>query len=149
MCVGAHVLAATGRLDGKLATTHWSTAQQLDDEHPKIIVDADPIHIRDGDVWTGAGFSSCLDPALALVADDFGEALAQKVVRQLVVCLKRPSGQSQFSVPLGSASTTRRVDELRHYIREHLAEPPTVAELTEQLHVRTGNSLESSRPSWA
>ena len=135
VCVGAHVLAATGLLDGKRATTHWSTAQQLAAEHPAITVDADPIFIRDGDVWTGAGISSCLDLALALVADDFGEALAQKVARQLVVYLKRPSGQSQFSVPLEPASTTRRVDELRHYIREHLAEPLTVAELAERLHV--------------
>ena len=135
MCVGAHVLAATGLLDGNLATTHWSTAQQLDDEHPKIIVDADPIFIRNGDVWTGAGFSSCLDPALALVADDFGEALAQKVARQLVVYLKGPSGQSQFSVPLEPISTTRRVDELRHYITQHLAEPLTVADLATSLHI--------------
>lgn len=135
VCVGAHVLAATGLLDGKRATTHWSTARQLATEHPEVMVDADPIFIRDGDVWTGAGISSCLDLALALVANDFGEAMAQKVARQLVVYLKRPSGQSQFSVPLEPASTTRRVDELRHYIARHLAEPLTVVELAEQLHV--------------
>ncbi|WGW13249.1 helix-turn-helix domain-containing protein [Saxibacter everestensis] len=135
VCVGAHILAAAGLLDGKRATTHWSTARQLAAEYPEITVDAEPIFIRDGDVWTGAGISSCLDLALALVADDFGEALAQRVARQLVVYLKRPSGQSQFSVPLEPASTTRRVDDLRHYITQHLPEPLTVAYLAEHLHI--------------
>ncbi|MFF2653720.1 GlxA family transcriptional regulator [Streptomyces sp. NPDC058045] len=135
VCVGAHILAAAGLLDGKRATTHWSTAAQLAAEHPEIEVDADPIFIRDGEVWTGAGISSCLDLALALVAEDFGEALAQKVARQLVVYLKRPGGQSQFSVPLEPVSTTKRVDELRHHITEHLTEPLTVADLAESLHI--------------
>ncbi|MEU6744283.1 GlxA family transcriptional regulator [Streptosporangium sandarakinum] len=135
VCVGAHILAAAGLLDGKRATTHWSTAAQLAAEHPQITVDAEPIFIRDGDVWTGAGISSCLDLALALVADDFGELLAQKVARQLVVYLKRPGGQNQFSVPLEPISTTRRVDELRHYIAGHLADPLTVTDLAEVLHI--------------
>lgn len=135
VCVGAHILAAAGLLDGKRATTHWSTAPQLAEQHPEVSVDADPIFIRDGDVWTGAGISSCIDLALALVADDFGELLAQKVARQLVVYLKRPGGQSQFSVPLEPISTTRRVDELRHYIAGHLADPLTVADLAESLHI--------------
>ncbi|GAA1723194.1 GlxA family transcriptional regulator [Aeromicrobium alkaliterrae] len=135
VCVGAHILAATGVLAGKRVTTHWSTAHQLASEHPEVDVDADPIFIRDGQVWTGAGISSCLDLALALVADDFGEVLAQKVARQLVVYLKRPSGQSQFSVPLEPISTTRRVDELRHFISGHLADTLTVPELAESLHI--------------
>lgn len=135
VCVGAHVLAAAGVLDGKRATTHWSTARQLAAEHPEISVDADPIFIRDDDVWTGAGLSACIDLALALVADDYGEALAQRVARQLVVYLKRPSGQNQFSVPLAPLSTTRRVDELRHFVAEHVAEQLTVADLAEYIHV--------------
>ena len=116
MCVGAHVLAAAGLLEGRRVTTHWSTAQQLADEHPEVKVDADPIFIRDRDVWTGAGLTACLDLALALVADDFGERLALRVARQLVMFLKRPSGQSQFSASLEPASKTRRMDALRHYI---------------------------------
>ncbi|MGV9894593.1 AraC family transcriptional regulator, partial [Streptomyces tendae] len=92
VCVGAHVLAAAGLLDGKRATTHWSTARQLADEHPAVEVDADPIFIREGDVWTGAGISSCLDLSLALVADDLGEAVALRVARQLVMYLKRGRG---------------------------------------------------------
>ncbi|WP_432098196.1 GlxA family transcriptional regulator [Streptomyces sp. WAC 04229] len=135
VCVGAHILAAAGLLDGKRATTHWSTAQQLAADHPEVEVDADPIFIREGDVWTGAGISACLDLSLALIADDLGEAVALRVARQLVMYLKRPSGQSQFSVPLEQVSTTRRVEELRHHIMRNLAEPLTVSDLAARLHV--------------
>ncbi|MER7914821.1 MULTISPECIES: helix-turn-helix domain-containing protein [unclassified Streptomyces] len=135
VCVGAHILAAAGLLDGKRATTHWSTAQQLAADHPAVEVDADPIFIRQGDVWTGAGISACLDLSLALIADDLGEAVALRVARQLVMYLKRPSGQSQFSVPLEQTSTTRRIEDLRHYILRHIAEPLTVAQLAEHAHI--------------
>ncbi|WP_425271599.1 GlxA family transcriptional regulator [Nocardia neocaledoniensis] len=135
VCVGAHILAAAGLLDGKRATTHWSTAKQLAAEHPAVEVDADPIYIRDENVWTGAGLTACLDLTLALVADDFGDELALRVARQLVMYLKRPSGQSQFSVSLEPVSTTRRIDELRHYITRNIANPLTVTELAEQAHV--------------
>ncbi|TJZ57366.1 helix-turn-helix domain-containing protein [Streptomyces piniterrae] len=135
VCVGAHLLAAAGLLDGKRATTHWSTAQQLATDYPSIEVDADPIFIRDHDVWTGAGISACLDLSLALVADDFGEATALRVARQLVMYLKRPSGQSQFSVPLEPVSTTRRMEDLRHYITRNIAGRLTVGDLADHAHV--------------
>ncbi|MYR45230.1 helix-turn-helix domain-containing protein [Streptomyces sp. SID5910] len=135
VCVGAHILAAAGLLDGKRATTHWSTARQLAAEHPAIEVDADPIFIRQGDVWTGAGISACLDLSLALIADDLGEAVALRVARQLVMYLKRPSGQSQFSVPLEQVSATRRIEDLRHHIMRNIAEPLTVADLAASAHV--------------
>ncbi|MFE6774961.1 GlxA family transcriptional regulator [Streptomyces sp. NPDC057702] len=135
VCVGAHLLAAAGLLDGKRATTHWSTAHQLATDHPSVRVDADPIFIREGDVWTGAGISACLDLSLALIADDLGEAVALRVARQLVMYLKRPSGQSQFSVPLEQVSTTRRVEELRHHILRHLDQPLTVVDLAAHAHV--------------
>ncbi|WP_217163871.1 GlxA family transcriptional regulator [Streptomyces sp. AC512_CC834] len=135
VCVGAHILAAAGLLDGKRATTHWSTARQLAAEHPAVEVDADPIFIREGDVWTGAGISACLDLSLALVADDLGEAVALRVARQLVMYLKRPSGQSQFSVPLEQVSATRRIEDLRHHIMRNITEPLTVADLATQAHV--------------
>ncbi|MDH0868027.1 DJ-1/PfpI family protein [Mitsuaria sp. GD03876] len=135
VCVGAHVLAAAGLLDGRRVTTHWSTAQQLAEEHPAITVDPDPIFIRDGDVWTGAGLTACLDLALALVADDHGERQALRVARQLVMFLKRPSGQSQFSVVMAPSPTTRRMDALRQYILRHVGRPITIADLAEQAHV--------------
>ncbi|WP_097869690.1 GlxA family transcriptional regulator [Streptomyces sp. rh34] len=135
VCVGAHLLAAAGLLDGKRATTHWSTARQLAAEHPEIEVDADPIFIREGDVWTGAGISACLDLSLALVADDLGEAVALRVARQLVMYLKRQSGQSQFSVPLEQISATRRVEDLRHHILRNIGRRLTVADLAAYAHV--------------
>lgn len=135
VCVGAHVLADAGLLSGKRATTHWTTSAQLAKEHPDVVVDSDPIFIRDGDIWTGAGLTACLDLSLALVADDFGQELALRVARQLVMYLKRPGGQSQFSVPLQHVSTSRRVDEIRHHITTHLSDPLTVTHLAERLHL--------------
>lgn len=135
VCVGAHLLAAAGLLDGKRATTHWSTARQLAAEHPEIEVDADPIFIREGDVWTGAGISACLDLSLALIADDLGEAVALRVARQLVMYLKRQSGQSQFSVPLEQISATRRIEDLRHHILRNIGRRLTVVDLAEYAHV--------------
>ncbi|MFD0413217.1 GlxA family transcriptional regulator [Streptomyces sp. NPDC127108] len=121
VCVGAHVLAAAGLLDGKRVTTHWSTAAQLAAEHPAVTVDPDPIFVRSGRVWTGAGISACMDLALALVAEDLGEKVALTVARQLVMYLKRQGGQSQFSVPLSRPPASRRdIEELRMYIAEHL-----------------------------
>ncbi|MET8685263.1 DJ-1/PfpI family protein [Streptomyces sp. NPDC004732] len=131
VCVGAHVLAAAGLLDGKTATTHWSTAAQLAADHPAVTVDPDPIFVRTdrGRLWTGAGISACLDLALALVAEDQGEQTALTVARQLVLYLKRQGGQSQFSVPLSRSATTRRdIDELCLWITDHLdADLSTVA----------------------
>jgi len=120
VCVGAHVLAAAGLLDGKTATTHWSTAAQLAAEHPAVNVDPDPIFVRSGNVWTGAGISACMDLALALVVEDLGEEVALAVARQLVMYLMRQGGQSQFSVPLSSPPAGRRdIDSLRAYITDH------------------------------
>ncbi|BAJ26023.1 putative AraC family transcriptional regulator [Kitasatospora setae KM-6054] len=120
VCVGAHLLAAAGLLDGRRATTHWSTAAQLAADHPEVTVDPDPIFVRSGPIWTGAGISACMDLALALVAEDHGEELAMSVARQLVMYLKRQGGQSQFSVPLSSPPASRRdIDELRLHIAEH------------------------------
>ncbi|MFD3679993.1 GlxA family transcriptional regulator [Streptomyces sp. NPDC058613] len=125
VCVGAHVLAAAGLLDGKTATTHWSTAAQLAADHPAVTVDPDPIFVRTdrGRLWTGAGISACLDLALALVAEDLGEEAALSVARHLVMYLKRQGGQSQFSVPLSRPASERRdIDALRLWIADHLDE---------------------------
>ncbi len=135
VCVGAHILAAAGLLDGKQATTHWSTAAQLAHAHPDVQVDADRIYIQQGNIWTGAGLTSCLDLALALVAEDFGNALALRVARQLVMFLKRPGGQSQFSVMLEPMSRTRRMDTLRQHIAQNLSQPLSMLDLAERMHV--------------
>ncbi|AQZ69870.1 AraC family transcriptional regulator [[Actinomadura] parvosata subsp. kistnae] len=134
VCVGAHLLAAAGLLAGRTATTHWATAERLAADHPDVTVDPDPIYIRSGKVWTGAGISSCMDLALALVAEDHGERLALAVARQLVMYLKRQGGQSQFSVPLWQAPTERRdIDELRVWITANLTADLSAAALAERV----------------
>jgi len=90
-------------------------------DHPEITVDSDPIFVRCGSVWTGAGITSCMDLALALVAEDLGEEVALTVARRLVIYLKCQGGQSQFSVPLSRPPATRRdIDDLRMFIVDHL-----------------------------
>ncbi|MFD9685763.1 GlxA family transcriptional regulator [Kitasatospora sp. NPDC059146] len=106
VCSGALLLAATGFLAGRRVTTHWARERQLAQEHPELTVDCDPIFIRDGPVWTSAGVSAGMDLALALVEDDHGPELALAAAREMVLYLRRPGNQSQFSVPLWSAQPT-------------------------------------------
>ncbi|MGW5343425.1 GlxA family transcriptional regulator [Streptomyces sp. NPDC004050] len=137
MCAGAHLLASTGMLDGLPATTHWLTADQLAAAHPAVAVDPDPIFVRAGRVWTCAGVTAVLDLALAMVAEDHGQALAVDVARAMVMYVKRAGGQSQFSVPLSvqASADDDRVDELRAWIQEHLAEDLPVPVLADRLHL--------------
>ncbi|MDQ0753160.1 transcriptional regulator GlxA family with amidase domain [Streptomyces africanus] len=102
VCSGAFLLAAAGLLDGRQVTTHWAREEQLAREHPEVRVDCEPIFVRDGPVWTSAGVTAGMDLALALVEDDLGRDVAHAVARQLVLFLRRPGGQSQFSVALWS-----------------------------------------------
>lgn len=97
ICTGAFGAAAAGLLDGKRAATHWSRATQLKTEYPKILVDADAIHVRDGNIWSSAGVTAGIDLALALIEHDHGAEIAQEVARWLVVFRRRPGGQSQFA----------------------------------------------------
>src|SRR3954462_14912032 len=107
--------------DGRRATTHWATAARLQKDHPAVAVDADPVFVRDGEVWTSAGLSSGIDLALALVADDCGDDVARAVARWLVVYLRRPGGQAQYSAVLAREATTPGpVRELQRWIVEHL-----------------------------
>jgi transcriptional regulator GlxA family with amidase domain len=97
VCSGAIVLAATGLLDGRRVTTHWAVAEQLARRFPKIRVEIDALHVRDGPVRTAAGVTAGLDLALALVEEDLGRETAKKVASQLVMFFKRRGGQLQFS----------------------------------------------------
>ena len=115
VCCGAFILAEAGLLDGRRVTTHWREADRLAREYPAVIVDSDPIFIQDGRIWTSAGVAAGMDLALALVEADLGPQAALRVARELVLFLRRPGTQSQFSVPLWSAQPTtdavRRVVE--------------------------------------
>lgn len=100
VCAGAFILAETGLLDSKRATTHWMDTERLGREYPKISVEPDAIFVKDGFIVTAAGVTAGIDLALALVEEDFGKKVALAVARRLVVYLKRPGGQTQFSTRL-------------------------------------------------
>lgn len=120
VCSGTFVLAEAGLLDGRTVTTHWRRAHRLQDEYPAVRVDADPIHIRDGRVWTSAGVTAGIDLALAMVEEDHGAAAAQGVARMLVMFLRRPGGQSQFATGVwADATTDRPVRRVVDHVHEH------------------------------
>ncbi|HVQ93946.1 MAG TPA: helix-turn-helix domain-containing protein [Mycobacteriales bacterium] len=98
VCTGAAVLAATGLLDGRRVTTHWRFAPTLAERHPAVVVDPDPIYLRDGRFATSAGVTSGLDLTLAFIAEDHGAELARAVARDLVTYLQRPGNQAQMSM---------------------------------------------------
>ncbi|MCX4445617.1 GlxA family transcriptional regulator [Streptomyces sp. NPDC087866] len=120
VCSGALLLAAAGQLDGHRATTHWNVCEKLAREHPAVEVDPEPIFVRDGRIATSAGVTAGIDLALALVEEDHGRDVALTVARHLVVFLRRPGSQSQFSAQL-SAQTARRepLRDVQHWITEH------------------------------
>jgi transcriptional regulator GlxA family with amidase domain len=100
ICTGVFLLAAAGLLEGRQVTTHWECADKLRHDYPDLSVDSDQIFIRDGKLSTAAGVTSGIDLALAMVEEDHGRDIALIVARYMVVFLKRPGGQSQFSAHL-------------------------------------------------
>lgn len=118
-CTGAFLLAQTGLLSGRRATTHWQYADRLAVDYPDIRVEPDSIFVRDGPVFSSAGVTAAIDLAFALIEEDHGRALALWVARRLVVFLKRPGGQSQFSEALAAqTSTASPIDRIRMHIVE-------------------------------
>lgn len=103
-CTGAFLLAAAGLLSGRRAVTHWRWCEELQKRHPEVTVESDAIFIRDGPIWSSAGVTAGIDLAMAMVEEDYGRRLALEVARSLVVYLKRPGGQSQFSSALAAQS---------------------------------------------
>ena len=121
VCTGAYVLAAAGLLDGRRATTHWSWCHDLQRRHPAVTVERDPIFVVDGPVRTSAGVTAGMDLALALVEEDLGPRVALEVARWLVVFVKRPGGQAQFSAQLAGQSADRvPLRELQAWMADHL-----------------------------
>ncbi|QIS12568.1 helix-turn-helix domain-containing protein [Nocardia arthritidis] len=121
VCSGAFLLAAAGQLDGCRVTTHWSRARQLAAEYPRVLVDPDPIFINSGKVWTSAGVTAGMDLALALVENDLGHEVAHAVARHLVLFLRRPGNQSQFSAALSTPPATS--DPIRMVVSRIHARP--------------------------
>lgn len=131
VCTGAFLLGAAGLLDGRRVATHWTRCDALARLHPLARVEPDPIFVRDGDLWTSAGVTAGIDLALALVEADLGRSAALAVARHLVVFLKRPGGQAQFSTALALQAGSR-FDALHAWIDDNLTASLTVERLAAQ-----------------
>ena len=133
VCTGAFLLARAGLLEGRRATTHWAWCAALEREHPGIDVDPEPIYVRDGDVWTSAGVTAGMDLALGLVEDDLGAEVALEAARWLVLFLKRPGGQAQFSAGLAAQAAVREpLRELQGWMCDNLAADLSVGALADR-----------------
>lgn len=121
VCVGAFLLAEAGLLNGRRATAHWKFGRELAARHPRVVVEHEPLWVKDGNIYTSAGISAGIDLALAWVEEDCGAALAHEAARELVLFLRRPGGQPQLSVSLASqASEMVSIRELQIWIADHL-----------------------------
>ena len=132
VCSGAYILAEAGVLDGRRATTHWQRTRHFLKAYPRVKLEPDRIFVRDGNIWSSAGISAGIDLALALVAEDHGDEIAQKTARQLVLYHRRSGGQSQFSSLLELKVPSGRFGPLLAWAREHLDAPLTVEDMAEQ-----------------
>jgi transcriptional regulator GlxA family with amidase domain len=134
-CTGAFILAEAGLLDARRVTTHWRRARDLQARFPKVKVEEDRIFIIDGPVWTSAGMTAGIDPALAMIEKDLGADVARAVARHLVVYHRRAGGQSQFSALLELEPKSDRIQSALAYAKRNLASPLTVAQLAKAAHL--------------
>ncbi|WAC00532.1 helix-turn-helix domain-containing protein [Pseudomonas putida] len=140
VCSGAFFLAQAGVVDGLNVTTHWSVASKLASDFPLVNVDSDAIFIEQGRIWTCAGVSAAIDLSLALVEQDLGQEMALQIARELVVFLKRPGGQSQFSQHLDSQMTPHSaIRRLRLWILQNLDRPLSLELLAERANMSSRN----------
>jgi transcriptional regulator GlxA family with amidase domain len=134
ICTGAFALAEAGLLDGRRATTHWASCEALRTQYPRVHVEPEPIFVKDGPLYTSAGVTAGIDLALALVEEDCGYRVALQVARDLVLFLKRPGTQSQFSAPLkAQAATVEPLRDLQAWVADHLTEDLRVPRLAKQV----------------
>ncbi|MBK3798117.1 helix-turn-helix domain-containing protein [Azospirillum brasilense] len=140
ICTGVFLLAATGLLDGRRVTTHWECADKLRAEFPTLTVDSDQIFIRDGNISTAAGVTSGIDLALSLLEEDHGRELALLVARYMVMFLKRPGGQSQFSAHLAAQVSSRTgIQKIQAYVLDNLSADLSVEALASQAGMSSRN----------
>jgi transcriptional regulator GlxA family with amidase domain len=135
VCTGAFLLAATGLLDGRRATTHWQNCRHLSREYPKIDVQSDPIFVKDGPFYSSAGVTAGIDLCLALIEEDLGIRIAGLVARVLVLYLRRPGGQAQFSdlIAESSMGTDESLRDLPAWVRGRMARDLSVEVLARQV----------------
>ncbi len=133
VCMGAFILARGGLLSGRRAVTHWAWCAALAAQYPDVSVEPDAIYVVDNTLWTSAGVSAGIDMALGMVELDLGRSEALRLARSLVLYLKRPGGQSQFSASLErqTSSENGRFDTLDAWIRQNVASDLSVRRLAE------------------
>jgi transcriptional regulator GlxA family with amidase domain len=140
VCTGAFFLGAAGLLDGMSATTHWQHAAELAERFPAAKVVPDQIYVQDGALYTSAGVTAGIDLALKLIEDDHGRDLALTVARRLVVFLKRPGGQSQFSAHLAAQIADEgKIRSLQHWVLDHLAHDLSLDSLASRVAMSVRN----------
>jgi transcriptional regulator GlxA family with amidase domain len=140
VCSGAFLLARAGLLDGRRATTHWEACELLARAYPQISVESDPIFVRDGNVYTSAGVTAGIDMALALLEEDHGPEIARTVARSLVLFLRRPGGQSQFSAAMASQPAERQpLREVQAWMSDNLDADLSVPALAERAFMSPRN----------
>jgi transcriptional regulator GlxA family with amidase domain len=136
VCTGAFLLARAGLLDGRRVSTHWAAAAELQSQYPRVYVDAEPIFIRDGTIWTSAGVTAGMDLALALVEEDLGRDAALLIARHLVLFLRRPGNQSQFSATLAAQRAGREpLREIQRSVLEDVAGDHSVEAMAARAHM--------------
>ncbi|OJY63762.1 MULTISPECIES: GlxA family transcriptional regulator [unclassified Rhizobium] len=135
VCSGAFLLAQAGLLDGRRATTHWNRCEEFSRRFPRVALEPDPIFVEDGQIWSSAGVTAGIDLSLALVEADLGRKLALSVARELVVFLKRPGGQAQFSSALRLQEGGERFDRLHGWIMDNLRADLSLPALAEQANM--------------
>lgn len=134
VCTGIYGMAASGLLNGRTVATHWKHSTDLAKRFPKLRVDPNSLYVKDGKYWTAAGVTAGIDLALALIEEDFGPEVAIAVARDLVVYMKRPGGQEQYSAPLQFQLQARgRFADLLPWIHAHLNQDLSVEALAERL----------------
>lgn len=140
VCGAAMLLAEAGLLDGRRATTHWRLLDSMQSRYPRIRVEGGPLYIQDGDIWTSGGVSSGFDLTLALVEEDFGFSVARDIAQDMVMYLRRPGGQMQFSrFHLQTSGDIGPIGELQRWICDHLAEDLAVEKLAERVAMSPRN----------
>jgi transcriptional regulator GlxA family with amidase domain len=140
ICTGAVILAKLGLLSGRRATTHWAFCEHLRANFPTVYVEPDSLWIKDGRIYTSAGITAGMDLALALVEEDLGRRFALELARLLVMFLKRPGGQSQFSSELISQlASPDRLEDLVEWIRDHLDRPLVIEDLAQRSKMSARN----------
>jgi transcriptional regulator GlxA family with amidase domain len=146
VCTGAFLLARAGLLEGRRATTHWASCDELERRYPEVEVDPAPIFVRDGDVYTSAGVTAGIDLALALVEEDLGAAVARDAARWLVLFLRRPGDQAQFSAqPSWQPAERPPLRDLQGWIAANLTADLSVAALAERAFMSPRNFARAFR----